>query len=274
MKHALQSELFRLKKRPQTWVMPLLATGFIAAFYTVIYLIYQLGSITDRNDMIESARIDNIFSNGMQIFGFFGGILIVVVASSLIGSEYSWNTLRPLVARASSRTDLLSAKWVVVTLYTVLMVVLGVLASIAIAAVVSLLMGNDLSLPSALWDDYALGTLRWVVASLPYAVIAFATALITRSNAAGIAVGIGLSFVEPLLFGLLSIASDLFETVQEYGIAWNVQQLVTLPTRPDSFSEPVPAEQVWQSIGILAIYMIAAVVASYVIFKRRDITSG
>jgi ABC-2 type transport system permease protein len=274
MKHALQSELFRLKKRPQTWIMPVLVTGFIAAFYTVIYLIYHLGSVSDRDDMLESARVDNIFSNGMQIFGFFGGILVVVVASSLIGSEYGWNTLRPLVARASSRTALLSAKWVVVTLYTILMVLVGVLVSMVIAAIVSLLLGNEITLSSSLWDDYLLGTLRWMVATLPYAVIAFAAALITRSNAAGIAIGIGLSFVEPLLFGLLSLASDVFETAQEYGIAWNVQQLATLPTRPDSFSEPVPAEQVWQSTAILAVYMAVAVIATYTIFKRRDITSG
>lgn len=274
MKHALQSELFRLRKRPQTWIMPVLVTGFIGAFYTVIFLIYQLGSTSERDDMLEAARIDNIFSNGMQIFGFFGGILVVVVASSLIGSEYGWNTLRPLVARASSRLDLLSAKWVVVTLYTVVMVVLGVVASLAIAAVASMLMGNDLSLPSSLWDDYLLGTLRWVVATLPYAAIAFAAALITRSNAAGIAIGIGLSFVEPLLFGLLGLASDVFETVQEYGIAWNVQQLATLPTRPDAFAEPVPADQVWQSIGILSAYTAIAIIATYVVFKRRDITSG
>jgi ABC-2 type transport system permease protein len=274
MVHALQSELFRLRKRPQTWIMPVLSFGFIAAFYAVIYLVYRFGSATDRPDMLESVRLDNIFSNGMQVFGFFGGILTVIVASSLIGSEFSWNTLRPLVARASSRTGLLSAKWVVVALYTVFMVIVGVLASMAMATVASLLMDVEVTLRSGLWDDYALGVVRWMLASLPYAVIAFAAALLTRSNAAGIAIGIGLSFVEPLVFQLLSLASDLFETIQEYGIAWNVQQLATLPTREDSFNDPVPAEQVWQSTGILAVYVVVFVAATYVVFNRRDITSG
>jgi ABC-type transport system involved in multi-copper enzyme maturation permease subunit len=274
MLHALQSELFRLRRRPQTWIMPILATVFVGAFYAIIFLVYQFGSITDRPDMVNAARVDNIFSNGMQMFGFFGGILIVIVASSLIGSEFGWNTLRPLVARAASRSSLLSAKWVVVALYTVVLVVIGVLASLALAAIASLLMGIDVSLPSALWDDYALGTLRWIAASLPYAVIAFAVALLTRSNAAGIAIGIGLSFVEPLIFGLLGLISDSFQNVQEYGIAWNVQQLVTLPTIRNSQMEPVAASQVWQSTGILAVYIAIFVVASYIVFNRRDITSG
>jgi hypothetical protein len=30
MVHALQSELFRLRRRPQTWIMPILTVGFIA----------------------------------------------------------------------------------------------------------------------------------------------------------------------------------------------------------------------------------------------------
>ena len=50
-----------------------------------------------------------------------------------------------------------------------------------------------------------------------FAVIAFAVALLTRSNAAGIAIGIGISFVEPLIFQLLMLVSDTFERVQEYG---------------------------------------------------------
>ncbi len=274
MIHALQSELFRLRRRPQTWIMPILVTGLIAAFYAVIYLVYQFGAVSNQDEMRDAARLDNIFTNGMQIFAFFGGIMIVVVTSSLIGSEFGWNTLRPLVARASSRSGLLSAKWLVVAGYTAFMVIVGIIASMALASLASFLMDLNVSLPSHLWDDYLLGTMRLVGASLPYAVIGFSVALITRSNAAGIAVGIGLSFVEPLLFGLLTFVSDRFQSVQEYGIAWNVQELATMPTRENSAMDPVAASQVWQSAGILAVYVVAFVVATYVVFNRRDITSG
>jgi ABC-type transport system involved in multi-copper enzyme maturation permease subunit len=53
-----------------------------------------------------------------------------------------------------------------------------------------------------------------------------------------------------------------------------VQQLVTLPTTDNAFSDPVPASQVWQSTGILAVYVAVFVVATYIVFNRRDITSG
>jgi ABC-2 type transport system permease protein len=275
MMDALQSELFRLRRRPQSWIMPILAVGFVGIFYTIITLLYHVGAETNRADMQDSARIGGVFDNGMQVWGFFGAILTVIVASSLIGSEYGWNTLRPLVARASSRTDLLSAKWVVVGLYTVMMVVVGVAGSTVLAAAASLMVDGSVRFPLEHLGAFVLGTLRWVVATLPYAVIAFSAALLTRSNAAGIAVGIGLSFVEPLVFGLMSFVSDTFATVQEYGIAWNVQQVANVSADPtNGLMEPVAASQVWQSAAVLSVYIVAAVAVSYVAFNRRDITSG
>lgn len=256
--------------------MMLLVVLFIALFYAIIYLVFQFGDESNRSDLRESMMVLNLFENGMQVFGFFGGILMIIVASSLIGSEYSWNTLRPLVARAKSRSSLLSAKWIIVFAYTALIVIVGVVGSIITAAAVSLISDTTISLPSEYWDDFAVGTVRWFVASIPYTAIAFMAALVTRSNAAGIAIVIGISFVEPLLFPLLGLLSDVFDTVQEYGISWNVQQVTNISTQPggSDFQDPVNASQVWQSAGILAIYVAIAVVATYVVFNRRDITSG
>lgn len=255
--------------------MPVLAVGFIGVFYAIMFLVYQFGSESDQADIQESIMVANIFENGMQMFGFFGGILTVIVTSSLIGSEFSWNTLRPLVARATSRAGLLSAKWVVVALYTVLMVVVGIIGSLVLSWIASLLTDTTTSLPSDFWEVVATGTVRWMAASLPYAAIGFAAALLTRSNAAGISIGIGLSFVEPLLFGLLGLVSDVFNTVQKFGISWNVSQLANISTQSDGgFQDPVESSQVWQSAGVLGIYLFIAVAATYIVFRRRDITSG
>ncbi len=276
MIHVLQSELFRLRKRPQTWIMPLLASAFIVLYYGIGYLQYQSGSAADRLDMWQSVQqLSSIFENGMQIWRVVALVMIVVVASSLIGSEHGWNTLRPLVARSSSRSDLLSAKWIVVGLYAIFMVIAAVLVSLLAATVASLFMGGAVSLPVAVWDDMLLGTLRWMVATMPYAVIAFTAALMTRSNAAGIAIGIGLNFAELLVLGLLLEVIDGFETVVEYGINWNVQQLVNITTDDGgSVLDPVSTAQVWQSTVILTLYCVVCIVGSYLVFTRRDITSG
>jgi ABC-2 type transport system permease protein len=274
MMHMLQSELFRLRKRPQAWIMPVLASLFIAGYYVICYLSYRFGSAADRLDMLQAVRVDKIFANGMQVFGFVGGIMLVVVASGVIGSEFTWNTLRPLVARATSRAGLLSVKWITVGLYTVFMVLVGLVASILTAAGASLMMDVHVGLPRELWDDFLESHARWTLAMAAYPAVAFAVALLTKSNAAGIAIGIGVAFVEPLVFVLLSLVSGVFDMVQQYGIAWNVQQLTRPTTREVGFPNPVDVEQVWQSTGILVGYIAVLVAASFVVFNRRDITSG
>lgn len=276
MMNVLRSELFRLRKRPQTWIMPVLASGFILLYYGIGYLQYRSGNDIDRLDMRQSVQqLSSIFENGMQIWRVVALVMIVVVASSLIGSEHGWNTLRPLVARSSSRSDLLSAKWIVVGLYTILMVIVAVLVSLLAATSAALFMGGTLSLPVVVWDDMLLGTLRWMVATMPYAVIAFTAALVTRSNAAGIAIGIGLNFAELLVIGLLLELIDGFESVVEYGINWNVQQLVNVTTEDGgSVLDPVSTAQIWQSTAILTLYCVVCIVGSYLVFTRRDITSG
>jgi len=276
MVDVLQSELFRIRKRAQTWLMPVLASVFIMLYYGIGYAQYRSGNEAERLDMRQSVQqLSSIFENGMQVWRIVALIMIVVVASGLIGSEYGWNTLRPLVARSASRTDLLSAKWIVVGLYSIFMVIVGVLVSLMASSIVSVFMGADISLSVAVWDDMALGTLRWVSATMPYAAIAFAAALLTRSNAAGIAIGIGLNFAEVIVLGLLLELIDGFETVGEYGINWNVQQVVNITTEDGgAMMDPVSTGQLWKSIVILAFYCVAAIVGSFMVFTRRDITSG
>ncbi len=272
----LQGELFRLRKRPQTWIVPALASAFIVLYYGIGYAQYRSGNDADRLDIRQSVQqLSSIFENGMQIWRVVALVMIIVVASGLIGSEHGWNTLRPLVARSSSRAGLLSAKWLVVGLYTIFMVIVAVLVSLLTATIAAVLMGGDVSLPVAVWDDMLLGTLRWMIATLPYAVIAFAAALVTRSNAAGIAIGIGLNFAEVLVLGLLLEVIDGFESIGEYGINWNVQQLVNITTGDGgTMMDPVSTGQLWKSIAILTLYCATAIAGSYLVFSRRDITSG
>src|SRR4028119_98182 len=134
MINVLRSELFRLRKRPQSWIMPLLASGFILLYYGIGYAQYRSGNEADRLDIRRSVQqLSSIFENGMQIWRVVALIMIIVVASGLIGSEHGWNTLRPLVARSSSRAELLAAKWITVGLYAIFMVIVGVVVSLLAA---------------------------------------------------------------------------------------------------------------------------------------------
>lgn len=86
-----------------------------------------------------------------------------------------------------------------------------------------------------------------------------------RSSVGGVALS-----VLAVLFDLPSVASSFVEELQEWGITWNVQQMVTFST------DNVTADDLWRSSAILAAYcaVISTATYTYVVFNGRDITSG
>jgi ABC-type transport system involved in multi-copper enzyme maturation permease subunit len=111
---------------------------------------------------------------------------------------------------------------------------------------------------------------RILLTMAPAASLAFMLALVTRSIAAGIAVSIGIGFLEPAIFGLLGALSDVFHTIEKFGMSWGSSQLLNIGY-PDSSTTVTEA---WQGAAVCTIYTVVFVTISYVVFRRRDVTSG
>ncbi|MCC6790503.1 MAG: ABC transporter permease [Thermomicrobiales bacterium] len=267
MQQLLRSEIFRSRKRAQTWIMIALVLGLVILLYGGLTIAHIVRPSSD--SIIDSLRLSNIYDNGLAIVSIVGSIVAIVYGSSLIGSEFSWNTLRPLLARARSRASLLSAKWLTVGIYTLVVSALGVLASMVSAVVGSLIAGEETGVSAGTVVDYVAVSLRVTGGLLPYAVMAMFIALLMRSNAAGIAIGIALSFVEPILFAILGQLSDIFDTIQKGGISWNTNRLMIYGGDND-----ITLSNVWASTGAVAVWIALFMALSYWIFGRRDVTSG
>src|SRR5690606_27569949 len=104
MLNLFRSELFRMRKRSQSWI--LIVTGIVlVGFFYGAFLIAALAlSGSDQAEVKDGLRLANIQENGMSIAVLFASILLTIMGASLIGSEFSWNTIRPLLARATSRS--------------------------------------------------------------------------------------------------------------------------------------------------------------------------
>jgi ABC-type transport system involved in multi-copper enzyme maturation permease subunit len=268
MMHLLHSEIFRLRKRPQAWILALIMVLAVGAFYGSLAIAATV--MSDPEDTKESLVLPNIFENGMQIVTLVGYILTVVLASGLIGNEYSWNTIRPLVARSRSRSALLSAKWITVFLYSSCLFLVGLVTTIAFSSVSSAVVGAFEGVDAALLADWVLGFARVLVSQLPYVALAFSLALITRSNAVGIAVGIGMGFLEPAIWGLLGLVTDAFDSVRKFGLEYPSTLLFNM----NSEMEDVSTGEAWRAVATLAVWVVILVSATYYFFNKRDITSG
>lgn len=258
-----RSELFRTQKRAQTWILSGLVILAVILFYggfTIAHFVQP-----DSTNIIESLQVSQIYGNGLVLAALVSTIMVVIFSSSLIGSEYGWNTLRPVLARARSRTSLLSAKWLTVALFVVLLSAASVTITFLASALGSMIAGEPSGLQASTIVDAAEITVRYAMSLTPSAALAMFVALALRSNAAGIAIGIAFTFIEPLIFTLLGAISSVFETIQKGSISWNADRLI---------ENDITASNAWTSAGVLALWVLLFVAASYRIFTRRDVTSG
>lgn len=267
----LRSELFRLRKRPQSMILILITILVTGGIYVAFYIASQtLSDDADAADIARDLALPSVFEIGMQVSGLFVSIMLIVMASGLIGNEYSWNTVRPLIARSRTRSNLLTAKWITVALYTVLLFLVALVSSAVFSAITSSIAGEFIGLSSELLGDWAVAFGRVLAANLPYIAIAFSLALLTRSNAVGISVGIALGLLEPALWGLLGLLSDRFQTIREFGIEFHSTRLLSM----NNALEDASAREAWTSAGVMGLYTVFFIVLSYVVFTRRDVTSG
>jgi len=261
----LQSELFRIRKRPQSWLMLILAALFVAGIYGAMAIGTFFANDANAADLREQLAFDKLREFGLSFNSLFGGIMLAIFAAGAFGNEYSWNTIRPLLARARSRSSLVTAKLVMVFLYGLLFTVALAALTVLVSFVATLVASGSWHFSGDELGKVAAYVLGLFVTNLPYLALAVLVGMWTKSNAAGIGVAIGISFIEPVLFLTLRSVNDVFDSIEKGGLNWNVQ---------DVLYNWSGSQQNWISIGVLLLYTVIFVALTYRIFLRRDVTSG
>jgi ABC-type transport system involved in multi-copper enzyme maturation permease subunit len=261
----LRSELFRIRKRPQSWLMLALAALFVAFIYGGMTVGTFFASPQNADDLRETLAFDHLRDFGLSFNSLFGGIMLAIFASGIFGNEYSWNTIRPLLARARSRFALVSAKLATTFLYALVFTIALAVLTIVISFVATLVASGSWNFSGEEMGKNAAFILGLFVTNLPYLALAVLVAMWTKSNAAGIGVAIGISFIEPAIWPLLGMALDAFKSIEKGGLSWNTNEVLFHWSG---------SQQNWISVGVLLLYTVIFVVMTYRIFLRRDVTSG
>lgn len=149
------------------------------------------------------------------ILGFllgFGGLLAVTYGAAIAGSEWTWGTLKTVVARGESRSRYLLATFAAISVMLAVGLLLAFLIGVVGAVVASTIAGisldgiSDTSALETLPADFVRG---WIAITMT-AAIGFTVATLARSQLAGIGVGIGLYFGE-------AFASIFLPDIVKYG---------------------------------------------------------
>lgn len=138
----LQIELFKIFKRPRTYI----AFVAIAAIVVLIQLALYLDGKTYVNFMLQSIERFNV--EGKMLNGYFVcyfilqtllihvPLLIALVGGDMIAGEANMGTLRLLISKPISRSTLLISKFLASTIYTLLLLVWMAILSLLISLIV------------------------------------------------------------------------------------------------------------------------------------------
>lgn len=271
MFNLLSSELFRLRKRSQSWILFVIAVLLIALIYGGFVMAGLLTSGQDSIDLRQQATFSSFEDFGLAMaVGFFGSVMLIIIAAGMMGNEFSWNTLRPLVARARSRSGLLTAKYLALAIYSVVFIAALTLVVAGMYFIGSMVVGEPSGFSMSVLGDGFVFSMRLAYTNVPYLALAFLLATVARSNAAGIAGALGLSFIEQPVFLLLGFASDFFHDIERWGLSYNVTQFANFAGPGVDTGGGVDV----RAGVILGVYSIIFIAISYIIFLRRDVTSG
>lgn len=206
------ADLRKLGRRLATW----LTFGILIALMLLIFIAVGASAQQMADEPEGQAAMFLLTFPGAydQILAFIlglGGLLAVVYAAAIAGSEWTWGTLKSAVARGESRSRYVLASFASVALVLGIGLLLAFAIGIGAAVVGANLAGIS---TSGIGDAEAIGRLpeqlaRGWLAMVEQGGIGFAIATLTRSQLAGIGVGIALYFAE-------QFASIFFSDIVQY----------------------------------------------------------
>jgi ABC-type transport system involved in multi-copper enzyme maturation permease subunit len=279
-------EIEKILRRRLNQVVLGIFLGLLVVVYVLLWLASDALSNVETTDpgAVEDIRatlyLEETVPFAMLMLYAFGFVAGVVVIGSNVGAEYTWNTIRTLTSAEPRRWRVLTAKYVALWVLVVAGLLLGLTTALTTSAIITLLAGEfDLAfVDGPFLRDSLYSFLRLLVATAPYFGLAALLGVYGRSATAGIALALGLAFLEGIVGGLMVLAGGWVGSIPQYMIDTNGDTLALSDGGvlsdlygSSGFSETVERPSVQHAVIVLLCWASAFVAASYWALFRQDL---
>jgi len=286
----LQIELFKIFKRPRTYI----AFIAIAAIVTLIQLALYLDGKTYVGFMLQSIERFNV--EGKILNGYFVcyfilqtllihvPLLIALVGGDMIAGEANMGTLRLLISKPISRSTLLISKFLAATIYTLLLLIWMAILSLFLSLLI-FGSGDLMVFQSQVIIQIPASDVFWrylaafgfaAIAMTAVAALSFFLSLFAENSIGPIVAAMSIVIVCTIL---TTMDLPLFLTLKPYlftshMLGWkgffDIQATEGNSAVPGSIQN-LPG--ILRSAFILVLHIIGFVTAAVVIFRKKDVLS-
>lgn len=216
----ISAEMLKIRKRRATWIMFGVFLGFVAFMMVAIRPII---AADEGRDSLEFGLANEAmrFPMGFAVLVLFvsqmGRWILIVFAALVVGSEYGRGTVRQVMARGASRNRYLAAKLVAIMASALLAMLLTMVLGVGFMILGDSLVDTwDPTLPAGFFGDLAGDALRTFGVLIVFALVAFCIAVLTRSAAGGLGLGLGYLFVEAILVPLFGVFGGFWKDLADF----------------------------------------------------------
>lgn len=219
---------------------------------------------------------------------FWGSLIIGLFIASAVATEYNWGTVRQAIARGQSREEWLTVKLLGLASFCAILLLIvlawGIVSMIITTSMADFEITLDPPGPAEMTAfDIVLIILRGAIGILPYALVAFALAVIGRSTALGAAGIILFMIIESTVIPIFGALPDPWPAFRSLTIGYNVSAVLAANRLDDGdYASIAPREALdpsegpgaWVGFWIVCVWCAGLLAATYYVFRRRDLRLG
>ena len=236
------------------------------------------GNVTARETFREGFVLPSAATEAIRGVLAIAPILVMILAGSIVGTEYGIGTLRTVLTRGTGRWPLLSSKLVLLVLIAAAGLVAISLAT-AVASVVAALIppseeGGIADVGK--WSDLGVTFLKAVYGLAPYVALASLLAVLTQSSSVSISTSLGYYVVELIATPLLQL-NERLERITDFILGSNVSDWMEsafIAVEVNGSGGAAEQPDALQAFVVILAYIVVLSAVVFWIFQRRDIAGA
>ncbi|HXG36472.1 MAG TPA: ABC transporter permease subunit [Dehalococcoidia bacterium] len=242
----------------------------------------QSSDVSESQEALHSFAIPWSIPALLNSGQFWGAILVGILTASVVGTEYSWGTVRQALVRGQTRSQYLTTKLIGIALISAISLLLALAIGIGFSVLATNVADQKLTLdvpdgPSI--PEIGMMVLRAGYGILPYGLLAFSLTVVGRSTSLGVAGVLLYGFAESIILAVMAEAGGRFSDARVFLLGHSVNGLLRANRIGDvesfglaprdlnrsDFIDPIPAAI------IIGLYCVGLFAVTFFVFQRRDV---